>query len=641
MSVVATREVRLLGQRYRVKNGVRRSLLNQTVPFVNIGDTEGAPREEKASRWTWSNTHGGLGRYRYVMGGDQAPDQFFDSSIRTDTGILTLLPNPTLLFDLGATVTAMCEWGQHVYVAGGSAIRRITPAGVAQFYCTVHGAWEATPVAGGHAAQAAVGTVVSFSVFNGQLAAWCGAAGFTKYNGAAAWTNVPPGSPNFGDGLYAVTFDSKHVVVRSTGAIATTTDLTTLADVAGNPRIYDAPATSMVVAVTGQSDPQVHVGTTRGLYVIDLVAGAAYPLAVTYGDAHPDNGRAMAVWASNLYYSKGGNVRVLQVNGKVLENTPIGPNTDDGLPAYKVGRVTAFEASMEHLLLCCIDAGALGTSGVYLWRGSGWHTLVEGSAAGARIRVLQFTTGPTQPRLYYAEGSNVWWIPWSDTTSNPIQEPAGATYRATGKLVTPWFGTPEVRQLGLDQRVLARHMSATETATIEFAVDDDDSEAGWYPVGPVAHNSINTIEFNPDNQLFRTIRFRLTLARGTDPAQSPRLSTATLRWTPLLHALFSYSFQIDGSQTYAGLSPHEIERHLELAADAGVGLFSHRPNDPVGDRTVRIEELRDLSATGADARGEWVCTVSELTAPLETLPYLYWNGTTPWTGEYAWAPGNP
>jgi hypothetical protein len=634
MSVLATREVQLFGQRYRVKNGVRRSLVNQTVPFLNIGDTEGAPREEKASRWTWSNTHGGLGRYRYTMGADQSPDQFFDSSLRTDTGILTLLPNPTQLFDVGATVTAMCEWGTSVYIAGGTQLRRVTAGGVAQFFCTTHGAWETAPVTAGHAARTAVGTVVSFSVFNGVLVAWCGAAGCTRHDGATTFVDAA-GAAN--DGLYAVTFDSRHVVIESTGVLKTTTDLLTFTAVAGNPRIYDAPATSLVVAVTGQSDPQVHIGTTKGLYVLDLVAGTVYPLAVTYADAHPDNGRAMAVWNSNLHYAKGGNVRVLQVNGKVLENTPIGPNADDGLPAYKVGRVTALEASMEHLLLCTVDAGGSGTSGVYLWRGSGWHTLVEGSVTGARIRVLQFTTAPAAPRLYYAEGSVVWWIPWSDTTSNPIQQPAG-TYRATGKLVTPWFGTAELRQLGLDQRVLARRMSTTETALLEYAVDDDDTDAAWFPIGPVAHNGASTIDFNPDNQLFRTIRFRLTLARGTDALQSPRLSTVTLRWTPLLHALFSYSFQIDASNTYAGLSPHEIELKLQLAADAGVGLFSHRPSEPLGARTVRIEEMRDLSGTGSDARGEWVCTVSELTAALENLPFLRWDGTTPWTGEYAWAP---
>src|SRR4030095_13754512 len=130
---------------------------------------------------------------------------------------------------------------------------------------------------------------------------------------------------------------------------------------------------------------------------------------------------------------------------------------------------------------------------------------------------------------------------------------------------------------GLDESVLARRMSTTETALVEFAVDDDDSDAGWLPVGPVAHNGASTIEFDPDNQLFRTIRFRLTLARGADALQSPRLSTATLRWTPLLHALFSYSFQIDASNTYAGLSPHEIELKLQLAAAAGGRSFLRRP----------------------------------------------------------------
>src|SRR5438132_7776740 len=150
---------------------------------------------------------------------------------------------------------------------------------------------------------------------------------------------------------------------------------------------------------------------------------------------------------------------------------------------------------MEHMMCAAMDAGA-GTSGVYMWRGAAWHPLVVASAANASVRVLCFTSAPTIPRLYYSQGTTVWWIPHWDTTSNPIQAPTAMTYRASGTYTTPWFGAAEIRNIAIDARLLARaYTSGSETATMQYALDDDDSDAAWTTLGSVSRNGINSLTF--------------------------------------------------------------------------------------------------------------------------------------------------
>src|SRR5205807_1811502 len=100
-------------------------------------------------------------------------------------------------------------------------------------------------------------------------------------------------------------------------------------------------------------------------------------------------------------------------------------------------------------------------------------------------------------------------------------------------------------------------------------------------------------------QPFHTIRVRLTLARGSTTTLTPWVPVGKLRWTPQPHLLVGWSFTVDGTRAYGNLEPADIEAALLAVADAGVGLFSHRPDDPSGDRTVRIKEMRDLSYAGA------------------------------------------
>lgn len=624
-TVSNVREISLFGVRYPLaETWVARDLLNQIVPVINVGDSDGAPREEEASKWNFTTTGGGLGRYRYHMGRGDAPDKFFDSSLRTDTGEITLLPLATSLVDLGATPVDIIDWGSATYFVGGTAIRRFDGTNV-QFYCTNHNAWETGSPSGPHPARAIGGTAVSCSIYNGRLVVWY-TSGYTHYDGATTWADVATA------GTHGLVFDGQLVAVDATGQIKKATDITTptWTNVA---RIYDETPTAIFVYVDGNGDPQPHVATVKGLHLVKFVDSKVLPLQVRFSDSHADNGRGSGIWNTELMIPKGGSVRKYVASNRFAQVTEIGPNTGDGMPQAKVGRVVDLELTMEHMMLAAVDAGASGTSGVYMWRGSGWHTLVEASTSGASIRCVGFSNLTTVPRLYFSEGTAIWYIPWYDTSSNPIQTPTAGPFRATGYLVTPWFGAAEIRNLAVDIRALCRAITSVETISFDAAYNDDDREAAWNAIGSVTRNSINSITFPNKAQPFRTIRIRVTLNRGSTNTLTPRLSPGILRWTPQPRALYGYAFKVDVTRNYGGKTPSELQEALEDAGQAGVGTFSYRPSD---DRTVRIKTMRDLSQTGADQRGRYQVAVAELIPEVEADPTFNWSGECTWDGGYAW-----
>ena len=238
VKVLSDREINLFGTPFPIIDGVRRTLVNQIVPSITVGESTGAPKEEKASKWTFTTSSGGFGRYRYHMGTGMAADKFFDASVRTDTGEITLLPLATQAYDHGSAPVDMLEWGSSVYVVGGTVVRRITSGGTVQFYCTTHTAWETDPPSGGHTAKALTAAATSLSVFNGKLVVWEG-TGYDTYDGATTWANVATA------GDFALTFDTNHVAVASNGQIKKSTDLASWSNVA---RIYDAAPTGNVAA---------------------------------------------------------------------------------------------------------------------------------------------------------------------------------------------------------------------------------------------------------------------------------------------------------------------------------------------------------------------------------------------------------
>ncbi|MDO8671248.1 MAG: hypothetical protein Q7O66_07425 [Dehalococcoidia bacterium] len=626
--VVDTAEVSLFGTRYQVVRGVRPFLLNQSIAQITTG--EGDPtKEEKASKWNIHNVAGGFGRYRLRIGQGDTPDKFWDSGCRTDVaGEITLPSLATEGVAMGATVTAICVgFGGYDYFFAGTVIRRFDGTNY-QFYCTAHSAWETHPVTATHTAQVAPATVVSATVYNGRLYIWC-TSDYQVYDGTTTWLS---GAGHGGAilGTFGIEWDGNLVKVTATGILTKSTNPESATPTwTAVSTIYDAVPTGLAVYEDGNGDPAVHIGTVKGPYILDYAAGKVYRLQVRFSDSHADNCRGIMTWNGSLIFGKGGHVRQYQ-GGGVAQIQDMGPNQDDGLIAAKVGRVVALEASMEHMLLAAIDAGT-GTSTVMKWRGQGWHSCVEADTANESIRAVGFSNITSTPRLWFGQGSSVWWVPLYDTTDNPRQQPS-STYRAAADHVTAWFDLGAARGTAIDMRLRCQSVSATETITIYYATNDVD--ASWNLLGVVPRNGRSTLKFAMTGKDFYSIRFKFSFARGTTNTNAPRLLAATLRWAPTPLALWGFSFEVNTAENYKGKTSAELVAALEDAAGSTMGVFSFRPND---DRYIKVEQAQALEGTGHDYRGRWAVTVSELIAVEGVLGgYFKWDGLTKWDGLHIW-----
>ena len=224
-------------------------------------------------------------------------------------------------------------------------------------------------------------------------------------------------------------------------------------------------------------------------------------------------------------------------------------------------------------------------------------------------------------------------IPWWDMTANPIQVPTAMTYQTTGQWLSAWFGSPEMRQIGVDIRLHCSQITATEKVTVSVATDFDDSAGGFSVLGTITNNGTTALKFPNNGRPFKTIRIKLQLDRGGTTTLTPRVYSAILRWTPQPRALWSYAFDVDLSKGYDGNSPNQLEEALETASDAGVVTFAYRPDE---DRYVRVEHASALTYGGADSRGKWSLSVSEVIPISDTVTTFLWDGASKWGSGVTW-----
>lgn len=625
-TIINTTEVLIGTTRFRVLGGVRATALDQMVTPISIGEGD-STREEKASKWWLSTTSGGFGRYQLRPGSGDTPDKVWDADVRTDSDEITLLPEPTAGITMSSAIVDAIEFGAYVYFVAGTRVARYNPGtDTYQSWCTTHSAWETYVeggLSGGHTELALSATATSLDIFGTKLLIWCGTH-LTHYDGSTTWTTVVLA------GSFSTAFDGYCVRATPAGEVYKSEDLTTWSAVGDT---NSETPTSICVFRDGDNKPTVYVGTVRRPWLVDIYNSRVQPTMVRFSDTHADNCRGMVPWGSELLIPKGAALRRYMTGGSEIQMSDIGLTQGDGLPSEKVGRIVDLEATLEHMLVAAVDAGASGVSGVYFTRGAAWHPLVEAASTGAAIRAVAFSSLTTVPRLWYGEGSAVKWVPWFDTTANPVQLPSGMTYKSTGDLITPWFGAPEFRSTAIDFRFLCRDLSQDGGRYVDVYVAYNNADDAWLYVGRVQHNGGRILSFDNGGKQFRTIRVMLSLVRGATATKTPRVLSCALRWTPMPRILLGYQFDVDMTASHAGKTPAALESALLAYADGAVVPFSYRPGIT---RYVRIEGLRGIGQTGSDPRTRYSLNCTELVPDNEDYPVLYWTNSQVWDGSSVW-----
>jgi len=238
------------------------------------------------------------------------------------------------------------------------------------------------------------------------------------------------------------------------------------------------------------------ITATTGMYA--LSSAFVYQVCDFSAEAYSGNGVNSLTWMADgrLYVAVGQSLHAW--DGVRL--TPVGLDLDQGLPPGQQGRVSCLAGSRT-FLYASVDAGTLGTSGVYCYNGKGWHCLALASAPGRRIRAIgleQVTASTSRPRIWYWEGGNPVYMELPDLTDNPLSytdaNGLGGPYAATGWLTTCWMGG-ELSAVDKDyQSVILRSSGCTVDGAPNVDVFIEVDRSGvWLFVGTVDRSPVQEL----------------------------------------------------------------------------------------------------------------------------------------------------
>lgn len=166
----------------------------------------------------------------------------------------------------------------------------------------------------------------------------------------------------------------------------------------------DAIATGKNANITGLGgkDNQLYVFREDGM---GIVSNDRFIIVETGVDKTPSpaNGRASIAHGQFVYYSWLHSI--VRIYGSSHDD--IGDDyRSEGLPDGREGEYADMETYLK-VLYCAIDAGT-GTSSVLAWDGLGWHEMIRGREAGARIRMVKVQVcDGTRNRLWNDMGGDL------------------------------------------------------------------------------------------------------------------------------------------------------------------------------------------------------------------------------------------
>ena len=418
---------------------------------------------------------------------------------------------------------------------------------------------------------------------------------------------------------------------------------------AGNDAVAD-----LFVASSGTGEPILYAATRRGLWAHDAQNSRFVQTELSL-PFHPQAGEGCVRWRDSIYYPAGLGVYRYTPGASTTFVTAMGPDRDDGVPKLYKGSITGLIGSQNDLF-AMVDGSAppaedltvLGTdssigdfpavegtgySSIMAWNEQGWEVRwVTDNAQNNQMPAGLVSNAYSSPtakkatkyRLYWAELRTLRYQQLPVAVENPRQL-GTFSYAAKGTHITPWFsaGQAEVEKLALRLKVEVESASSTETVACYSALDGDDSDSAWVLLtdthtsdstfsassDKITGSGITTFLFGgvsaPTGTAFRSIRFKLIFARGSDLSKSPDVRSTTLEFRKKLPAKWGHSVTVDLQQPYGGRSTNELRAALVDAAEAtSLVEFTFR-DDGSNERNyyVDVSAVEGLEFTGHNENG--------------------------------------
>jgi hypothetical protein len=413
--------------------------------------------------------------------------------------------------------------------------------------------------------------------------------------------------------------------------------------------VQEEYVTDLFVARDAAGEQILYAATKVGLFAHDI-SNTRWVETQFQLPFHQFNGTGSVRWRDSIYNPSGLGIYkyINGTNNAVV--TVMGPDRDDGLPATYRGTIKKLVGTHTELIAAVdattapgaqaatdipfqygasaglsghsaqVIADSSGQSSIVAWNDTGWETkwIAPSSKAGKPVdKMLVSNAGKGDYRLWWGLDGQVYHqlIPFDVTNPSQLVAVDGTdyAYESTGFHETPWFDAQqvEVDKLALKLKVEVEDASSDETVAVEYAIDYSTS---YTSLGTISSSGTTTYTFGSGVGVsFRSIKFKLTLSRGSDTSKSPDVVSTTLEFRKKLEAKYGHTVEVDLNNTYKGKNPKQLRSALISSIESNLlQEFTFR-DDGGGTRNyyVDVTSATGIEYTGYDERGSSRITLVE------------------------------
>ncbi len=308
---------------------------------------------------------------------------------------------------------------------------------------------------------------------------------------------------------------------------------------------------------------QLYVAREDGAWVVgdDLIARQLMPFST---ERHANNFKTMCVWKGHLYFSL--RHRLYRYTGSTLiDVTP--PRYDEVFPYMTYGEFENLTPRGNHLYVTARDTETTWNEVLLCYDGVGWHKLLTLTTSPYVVNVMNLSTTTDRLWLNYTGAA----VATAYISLQSLSDLPYATFPVTGDhfLYSSKFdaGFVDVRKTWRSMRVRTNNCSATQTISVDYAIDD----GAWGNIGQITTSPYQELFF-PDCDIYSThgkfiqLRFNLKTAAA---AQSPILESFAVKYMLRPTAVWGWQANIviaDRLVTLQGRVQHEFTADEQIAA---------------------------------------------------------------------------
>ena len=339
--------------------------------------------------------------------------------------------------------------------------------------------------------------------------------------------------------VYMITTDGKYVLYSASKNVDATGGAFTLTGNYGT--LYDLFEGKLLADGT----PTLYFCGTQGLYSLDTTNEIAYKQEVAYPPI-TNAGNVGIYWNANVWIATG--YGILKVAPSVA--TYIGPDLDDGLPSGYQGKVYDF-ATVNNWLVFCVNGSSTDKSSI-LKRNStlgGNLQVYTTSAINKAIACLHHSPSSlyTNGRLWFGEGTDVKYMMFPDTTSNPKQIATYEYVNDSGYGKLPIFRKlAAISKTALGVAAITKSCSATDYVEVFYGLNGaaPTTSLGTFKASPKP----TTLTFGSGlGTVFYTIQLAMIFYQGATATNSPELESLLFYYIATPSRISSWTFTVMAS----------------------------------------------------------------------------------------------